>query len=111
MTTAENPQSNYFNRLAEMELALDIERKLNLVQVDFQELMAAYAVWKKLRKAPSNGNTMRAYLRFLGVNEEALHDVYASKEIQHGAVEKIKWLNSPNATTLYKAWKIRHDRR
>lgn len=71
-----------------------------------KEVKAAYDAYKKIRSAPDNQNTVRAFKRFLGVNEN--YSFIMDSDLGEEGAARLKMLVSPHAETLYKAWRIKN---
>lgn len=78
--------------------------------VTFDEVQNAYGVWRQLSNSPRNQNTVRGFFKFLGAEEDSdvFGKAYGGSELDTEVVNKIRWLNGPNAKALYEAWKARN---
>lgn len=84
------------------------------VKISFDDLMKAYGVYRHVSKSPTNKNTSYHFTTFLAGEGYYIHegdifeDIYKHGEATEEVVQKIKWLNGPNARALYKAWCVKH---
>lgn len=80
--------------------------------ITYSELYSAYSAYRKITRAPRNKNTSRQFFAFLGVDErdDIWSRTYAGASVPDDVAQKIKWMTSPNAEALFKAWKIKHEK-
>lgn len=79
-------------------------------EVHLMDLFNAYEKFRKLRKLPANGNAARQFYKFLGIGEpKSLPEAFEHLTREERAVERIEWLNGPNAEVLYRIWKAQNE--
>ena len=81
--------------------------------VSSEEWHRSYAKYCTLTKAPMNGNTARRFYKFLGItvkdNQKSFSQEWTTVQTSDTAIQRIKWLNGPNAEILYKMWKAQNN--
>ena len=81
---------------------------------DFIKLCTAFRAWVRVTNSENSEDGVRQFFDFLGVPRDTPQNYYQMQQskfqLPTEAVNRMDWLNSPHAATLYKAWQAQNGK-